>query len=124
MENRRPGARNRPKTLPEQPRRQVKSRKLGPWNLQELGLQLKSRKSGEFLLAFMFFGGILGPQIRLKSIKIGSKRRSKLDAFSDLKFYRFWMRFCLQHGLQNRRFFASGARSWIMQKPYFSFRFL
>ena len=65
----------------------------------------------------------MGPKIRPKSTKNGPKRQSSLYASLVLKCYRFWTRFYLQHGLQNRRFFASGAQSWIMRKPYFSLGF-
>ena len=49
----------------------------------------------------------MGPKIHPKSTKIASKRRSNLDPFSDLRFDRFWSRFGLQNGVQNRSFWST-----------------
>ena len=68
-------------------------------------------------------GGVLGPRIVPKSIKIAPGRRLIFDAFSDLDFHRFFVHFGLQNELQNRRFFDSGSQSPTLQKPCFSLGF-
>ena len=65
----------------------------------------------------------MGPRIGPKSIKIVPGRRLIFDAFSDLRFHRFFVRFGLQNELQNRRFFDSGSQSPTLQKPCFSLGF-
>ena len=41
----------------------------------------------------------------------------------EFNFYRFWMPLCLQHGIHNRRCFASGSQSSILRKPCFTLCF-
>ena len=68
-------------------------------------------------------GRLLGPKIVQQSINIGSKRLSISDAFSDLRFQRFCIRFDVENGSPKQCFFALGSQRLTLQKLCFSIPF-
>ena len=116
-------SKNRSEIVQNRSRIEPKTLKLAPWGLRISGVRPELLKSPIFVNFRTISGRFSDPKIVPKSIKIASGRRLNFDAFPDLRFHRFFVRFGLQNELRNRRFFDSGSQSPTLQKPCFSLGF-